>query len=125
MAERWKGRRGAGRLGAVFEGGPPARTRSEAEERFLGLVRQARVNVTIAGYEVDFYWPDARLGVEVDGAAFHGSPLAIERDRRRDARLAAAGIRVMRVTWRQLTREREALLVQLGRALAVGGSGRP
>jgi very-short-patch-repair endonuclease len=57
------------------------------------------------------------LIVEIDGFAFHSSSVAFERDRRRDAVLAGSGFRVLRVTWRQLTREPEALLVNLTRAL--------
>jgi very-short-patch-repair endonuclease len=60
------------------------------------------VNATVAGLEVDFYWPRPKLVVEVDGWAFHRTRAAFERDRRRDARLAAAGIRVLRLTDRQL-----------------------
>lgn len=101
----------------------PALTRSEAEERFLALVRKARLpdpaaNVTVGGYEVDFFWDFGGLVVEVDGFAFHSSARMFESDRRRDADLAAAGVRVMRVTWRQIVSEPEALLVRLAQALA-------
>jgi very-short-patch-repair endonuclease len=41
-----------------------------------------------------------------------------ERDRRRDAALTARGLRVMRVTWRQIVNEPEAVLVRLSQALA-------
>jgi len=104
----------------------PALTRSEGEERLLALIRKGRLpepelNVTVERFEVDFLWRRARLVVEVDGFAFHGSRVRFERDRQRDAALAAAGFRVMRVTWRQLASEPEALLVRLAQALAVGG----
>ena len=51
-------------------------TRSEAEELFLSLVRQAQlpqplVNVRRHGYEIDFLWPQCGLAVEIDGFAFH------------------------------------------------------
>lgn len=87
----------------------PAPTRSELEARLLELVRAAgfpepAVNARLAGYEVDLLWQDARLVVEADGAEFHASRAAMERDRRRDARLAARGYRVLRVTWTQVTR---------------------
>lgn len=114
---------GARRLRAVLdEARPPTLTRSEAEGRFLDLVRRARLdppltNTGVEGFEVDFLWPDHRLVVEVDGRAFHSSPRDFERDRRRDARLIAAGLSVMRVTWKQIVSEPEALLVQLARAL--------
>jgi very-short-patch-repair endonuclease len=58
--------------------------------------------------------------VEVDGFAFHSSRTQFERDRRRDAELAAAGVRVVRVTWQQLTREPQAVLASVAQALARG-----
>jgi very-short-patch-repair endonuclease len=75
------------------------------------------VNVSIAGCEVDFFWPEERLVVEVDGYAFHSSPRMFEGDRRRDARLSALGLRVMRVTWRQVVNERESTLARLAQTL--------
>jgi predicted transcriptional regulator of viral defense system len=116
-------RPGCGRLRALLEDeAQAALTRSEAEERFLALVRKAQLtkpatNVDVAGHEVDFFWREERFIVEVDGFAFHSSAGKFERDRRRDAALAAAGMRVTRVTWRQLTSEPEALLVRLAQAL--------
>lgn len=123
MALRQAGRRGAGRLRAVLDLDDRRQTRSEAEESFLGLVRGGgirlpMVNTRVAGYEVDFYWPAARLAVEVDGFAFHTSPRAFERDRRRDAELATLGVRVVRVTWRQITEEPEAVVRRLKGALS-------
>ncbi|TVP79273.1 MAG: DUF559 domain-containing protein [Gemmatimonadales bacterium] len=85
----------------------PALTRSEAERRFLDLVRGARLpppktNVKIGPWEVDAYWPRARLVVEVDGFAYHSSRAAFERDRRKDLWLGERGLRVLRFTWRQI-----------------------
>jgi very-short-patch-repair endonuclease len=101
-------RPGAAVLRAVLasEAGP-AWTRSEAEERFLSLIKTAglptpETNIRIAGHEVDFLWREHRLVVEVDGYAFHSSRAAFERDRLRDAELQANGLRVIRITWRQI-----------------------
>lgn len=110
---------GAGLLRELLESDVrPALTRSEAEERFLGLVRRGgvsdpAVNVIVERYEVDFLWRTERLIVEVDGLRYHASKRAFENDRRRDAVLAAAGYTVMRVTWDQITHEHEAVLVRL------------
>ncbi len=109
-------------LRGVLERGRPGLTRSEAEERFLALLRKAgigppEVNVDVAGFEVDFLWRSAGLVTEIDGFAFHSSPHAFERDRRRDAALAAEGLTVVRVTWRQLVKEPQAVVVRLARAL--------
>jgi very-short-patch-repair endonuclease len=124
LLDRHGTRRGAGRLRRLVAGDSRLlRTRSEAEERFLALTRKARLpdpdaNVEVAGYEVDFLWRAERLVVEVDGRAFHASDRRFEGDRRRDAVLVAAGMRVMRVTWQQIVTEPEALLVRLAQALA-------
>jgi very-short-patch-repair endonuclease len=123
IVKRYARRAGAIRLGALLGSGqPPALTRSAAEESLLSLIRKAQlpppeVNVRIHGYEVDFYWRAERLVTEMDGFAFHASRRSFEGDRRRDAVLAAAGMRVMRVTSRQLEREPEALLARLAQAL--------
>jgi hypothetical protein len=58
------------------------------------------------------------LIVEVDGYAFHSNRAAFERDRRRDAELGALGYRVLRVTWRQIADEPEAVVATL--AVAYG-----
>ena len=50
----------------------------------------------IGPYVLDFYCPAIRLAVEIDGAA-HDIPERADHDLRRDAWLAAQGIRVLRV----------------------------
>jgi very-short-patch-repair endonuclease len=121
---RCANRAGARRLRAILDSQPQlAWTRSEAEERLLSLLRKAQMpipatNVAVRGYRVDFFWRAERFIVEIDGFAFHSSARMFENDRRRDADLAAAGLRVVRVTWRQLVHEPEALLVRLALALA-------
>jgi very-short-patch-repair endonuclease len=105
----------------------PALTRSQAEERFLALVRRAQLalpeaNVGVGGYEVDFLWRSQRLAVEVDGFAFHSSRRAFNRDRRRDSLLSLKGLRVLRITWSQIVEEPEAVAALLAHNLAVSGS---
>ena len=87
-----------------------ARTRSDLEILFLDLCRDAglplpRCNVQILGYEVDFLWPAERLIVEADSQRFHLTASAFHIDRARDAHLTASGYRVLRFTYRQVTRE--------------------
>jgi len=126
---RARGRTGIGRLRAILlTAEEPAFTRSEAERRLLELIRGAGLprpltNVNVAGYEVDFAWPEQRLIIEVDGYEFHRSREAFERDRARDAALLAAGHRVLRVTWRQLITEPQQLVATFSSALAPIGSG--
>jgi len=118
--ERYPAHRGTRALARATET-EPRLTRSEAERRLLELIRAARLpepqtNARVDHYEVDLLWPHHHLIVEVDGYAFHSMRSALERDRRRDAELIARGLRVARVTWRQITEEPESvatLAVQL------------
>jgi hypothetical protein len=50
---------------------------------------------------------EAKVGVELDGAAFHGSRDARERDLRRDSALAAQGWVVLRFSYARLTADPE------------------
>jgi very-short-patch-repair endonuclease len=124
LIARYPSRPGTPKLRQLLNGPvDPALARSEAEEAFLALVRRAglpspEANVPLHGYELDFLWRHEGLGVEVDGYAFHGDRDSFEADRRRDADLGAVGIQVMRVTWRQIREEPEAVLARLVRALA-------
>ena len=121
--ERTPSRKGTKALRVLLDHGP-AITRSEAERRLLKLIRDANLpqpltNVRLHGHTVDFCWPQNRLIVEFDGFAFHGHRRAFERDRKRDRTLVAAGYRVIRITWRQLTDESLAVIASVAQALTA------
>jgi Transcriptional regulator, AbiEi antitoxin/Protein of unknown function (DUF559) len=90
-------------------------TRSDFEDDFLaftvrfGLPRP-QVNVLVHGYEVDAWFPQARVIVELDGWRDHSRRDRFEADRDRDAEMLARGIVTMRITWERFVRfpEREA-----------------
>jgi hypothetical protein len=65
---------------------------------------------------LDAAWPEVKLAVELDGAAFHGSPEVRERDLRRDAALGALGWVVLRFSYRQLTRHPQRCRAQIAAA---------
>ncbi len=125
LSGRCPRREGPRRLAVLLAGADgPALTRSEAEERFLALIRKARLpspesNIRIVGHEVDFLWRGPGVVVEVDGFRFHSCRSSFEADRRRDADLSAAGLRVLRVTWRQILEEGEATLVRIAQMIAM------
>ncbi|MEO8093283.1 MAG: DUF559 domain-containing protein [bacterium] len=116
---RTRGRRGTGVLRAlVAEAAAPSHTRSRLEAAFLGLCREhglppPEVNTSVAGLEVDMLWRQRSLVAELDGWEYHRARGAFESDRRRDARLAVAGYRVYRLTWRRLEREPEVVVTEL------------
>lgn len=126
LLHRNRGRPGCRALRTLLDSArEPALTRSEAEAMFLDLVREwglphPHTNVVIEDLEVDFLWIEQRLVVEIDGYRYHSDRSAFERDRLRGATLTAAGLRVIRFTWRQLVGEPEAVRVRLTRALEAG-----
>jgi very-short-patch-repair endonuclease len=104
-----------------------ALTRSQRERLLLSLLDKAqlpppRVNARIHGIEVDVYWPQYGLVVEFDGYVTHGSRAAFERDRKRDQILVAHGLRVIRITDRQLTGEPIAVAARIAQAIALSGA---
>jgi hypothetical protein len=114
------------RLAAVIAIGPTP-TRSELEDRTLDLLLRhdfprPLINVAPPGLdrrlEVDFLFPDLRLVVEADGDRYHGTRLAREADAQRQADLEAAGYRVVRLNWRQVTREEDQTVQRLRRIVA-------
>jgi hypothetical protein len=124
LTERYRRRPGRAAITALLaEAAIGAKIiRSELEERFQDFLMGAglplpHTNVLIEGYEVDCAWPEQRVIVELDGHASHAPAHAFEIDRARDRRLAAAGWRVIRITWRQLHQDPELLEADLRRLL--------
>jgi very-short-patch-repair endonuclease len=70
----------------------------------------------------DFLWQRHRVVVETDGAETHGTPVAFQRDRRRDQILVAAGYRVARATWDQMRDELDAVVKRIARTLLQAGA---
>jgi predicted transcriptional regulator of viral defense system len=118
-------RRGSRRLDRVLERWqPPPFTRAASERLFLALCKRhglprPLVNTWLGEQEVDFFWPDHKLVVEVDSGGTHMTRKAFEEDRRRDRRLAVRGIQVMRVTWWGLRIEADEIAAQLKAVLAA------
>jgi len=69
-------------------------------------------------FPADFLWREQRLIVETDGRDVHSTRQAFERERERDQRLTVAGWRVVRFTWRQITREPDRVAQTLRALLA-------
>jgi hypothetical protein len=102
---RLPGRTGRHRLRRVLVAYKPDPhfTRSGAERRFVAFCERhglpmPEVNTWVHGHEIDAYWPDATLAVEIDGGQVHHTRRAFHEDRARDRHLATFGIQVARVT---------------------------
>src|SRR5690606_35550457 len=69
LLDRHRRRPGARALREVLQDAPPGFTQSEAEERFLALIRAAELpvpelNAYVRGYRVDFLWRAEKVVVE-------------------------------------------------------------
>jgi very-short-patch-repair endonuclease len=124
LLARYPRRRGTAALRTLLDRPTrPAFTRSNPERRLLELIRKAglpapELNFKTEHYELDLYWPEYRLAVEVDTLWTHGSESSFEADRRRDAELAADGIQVMRLTDVGIADEPERQVALIAQALA-------
>jgi very-short-patch-repair endonuclease len=121
-----RGLKGSRTLRAALRAHEPrlARTRSGVERRFLELCERAAlplpdVNVKVGRMTVDALWRDARLAVELDTYNTHGSPARMERDRRRELHLRAAGFTVVRYTDQQIDEQPQLIAADLRLSLAA------
>ncbi|HEX5332759.1 MAG TPA: type IV toxin-antitoxin system AbiEi family antitoxin domain-containing protein [Cellulomonas sp.] len=97
-----------------------------AERRLHRLLRGAGLtgwlpNESLSGHlglyaSADVYFPDVRLVIEIDGAAFHG-PDRFQADRTRQNLLVGAGCTVLRFTWEDLTHRPAAVIAQIEASL--------
>jgi very-short-patch-repair endonuclease len=122
VAERAGGHPGAGTLRRVLATRTGTLTESRAQRRLLELIREAglpfpKTEQPLLGYRVDLFWPELKLVVEVDGYLSHGTRGAFEHDRRRDARLQAAGFTVIRLTARDIEYRPWAVIAVLAQAI--------
>ncbi len=122
------GRRGAGSLREALEASRARRRPldSALEVRLWHALRASSLPLPVAGHGVeddegppmrlDFAYVRQRLAVECDGFAVHAQRAMFERDAVRLSRLAAAGWRVVHVTYVQL-HQPAAVIARIERAL--------
>jgi very-short-patch-repair endonuclease len=123
LLERHRGRSGTSVMRHLLAAAGGGFSRQEAERMLHRLIRDAGLpepqrNVRVHGHELDLWWPDLRLNVEMDGYRWHSTRSRLNRDRERDAGLAARGIRVMRLSYDQLRRP-QRVVAHLAAAVAL------
>jgi very-short-patch-repair endonuclease len=88
---------------------------SKAEDRFLTIVRRLQLPEPVQQHrlfdadghfvaQLDFAWPAALLGVEIDGYGAHSTPEQLAHDLTRQNRILAMGWELRRYAWVHLTR---------------------
>lgn len=105
-AERGRGRKGVERLRLCLAGWhPPTELeKSVFEKEFAeGIVARGapppQRNRQVNGHEVDCFWPQFGLMIELDGCSFHRDPATQVNDRKRDVEFALMGIQVNRFAY--------------------------
>lgn len=96
----------------------PVVVKSELEDLFREVCREANLplplaNHWVAGLEVDAAWLRECVVVDLDSWRYHGGRWQFHRDRDRGLVLARAGFEVIRLTWRQLKRDRADVVATL------------
>jgi len=76
-------------------------------------------NIKLGPYEIDCYWPQHKLALELDGRPYHTVVDDIERDRRKDAWLQAHGNLILRVTDSRFRRDKPGIYRDLTTMLAL------
>lgn len=120
-----RGHRGTARLRPLLaDGVEPGQVESVLELRFLELcaahgLPRPLMQVRFGPYRADFWFPEARVAVETDGARFHAGTLRRARDAEKDAALAARGVMVVRTGWTEVTQRPAEVAARL-RSIGVG-----
>ncbi|MGH2779657.1 MAG: endonuclease domain-containing protein, partial [Actinomycetota bacterium] len=104
-----------------------AMSESELESAFIRVMRRAsfpspsrQVGVEWDQcHRLDFVFPDHGLIVEVDGRKWHASRQRFADDRRRDNAATLRDLRVVRLTWEDVTRDEPYVVDTIGRALGI------
>ena len=124
--QRHARRPGVGNLKQAMREYRPRRDRkSDLERAFDELIAGTDIpeplrNVIIGGWEIDFYWPHARLAVELDGRPYHIAVRDTEKDKLKDAKLLLLQINTMRITDLRFRLDPDGILADL-RALTTRG----
>jgi very-short-patch-repair endonuclease len=121
-------RPGIGRLKQALVAYRPAPRRESGLERAFDRwllahpeIPEPQRNVRLGRWELDCYWPEYQLVLELDGRPYHVVATDIERDRLKDAWLQRAGLRILRVTDRRWKADRSGAHSDLLALLALGG----
>jgi hypothetical protein len=125
--QRHARRPGLARLKAVLDAYRPRPDRKSDLERTFDtwLLEHPEIpeplrNVHIDGWEIDCWWPEQRVALELDGRAYHVAVAEMDRDRLKDTKLQIARIEPMRVTGDRWDHDRPGVhgdllaLLQLG-----------
>jgi predicted transcriptional regulator of viral defense system len=118
-----RGFRGTARVRRLLDGAvDPGKVQSRLELRFLKLCKtyglpRPLTQVRLGRWPVDFYFPDARVAVETDGARFHASAAKRRRDARKGRDIEFGGDLLLRLVWAEVVENAPAAAARVRAAL--------
>ncbi|MGZ4269975.1 MAG: DUF559 domain-containing protein [Solirubrobacteraceae bacterium] len=116
------------RLASLIAGYSPQPANEGLETLFAAILPddlpRHEFNAYVGTIEVDVLFPAQRVVVELDDVRTHRTARAFQRDRERDAALAAQGYVVLRITYERLTRDPAGVIRDLRGALAAAPGSR-
>lgn len=125
LFKRIAGRRGAHKVRPLLSLWVPelGRIRSVFEGLFLLAWTEAghpmpRVNEKLFGFEVDLYWSEYRLVLELDGGGFHNNPARQAIDMAKQRKLEAHDLKVLRISYSEFNKNAAAAMERV--LLAMG-----
>jgi very-short-patch-repair endonuclease len=83
-------------------------------------IPQPQRNVHIDQWEIDCFWPDQKVALELDGRTYHVAAGDMERDRLKDTKLQIMAIKPMRVTGERWDLDRPGVYDDLMKLLELG-----
>jgi hypothetical protein len=121
------GRRGTARVTKICAEYLPHTGRKSGLERSFDrwLSRHPEIpeperNIHLGPWELDCYWPQHQLVLELDGRPYHSAINEIERDHRKNTWLQAHSIRILRVTDSRWKRDKPSVHRDLTTMLTLG-----
>jgi len=93
-----------------------------AFDRFLAQhpeIPEPLRNIEIDHWEIDCFWPQHNLAVEIDGRPYHVAANAMEKDRMKDAALLRKGITPLRYTEFRVEHDLRGILSDLHHFLKI------
>jgi very-short-patch-repair endonuclease len=71
----------------------------------------------VGKYRIDFGFPRKKLGIEVDGLAFHGSQATFIRDQKRQRYIESEGWRLLRFAAKEVLTDARAVVVEIAKTV--------
>jgi very-short-patch-repair endonuclease len=124
-----KGKPGVVRLRRALEPrlGSTTSPESDLESRLLEVIRMSGLPEPNVQHRppwlkhvngrVDLAYPDAKVVIEGDSREWHGDEYTFQADRERDNLAQLAGWRILRFTWKDITRRPEYVILSIRRVL--------